>query len=189
MRGAGEIVVYLPKGGRRASADIARGSAIVGRPDASSERVTIYFEGAIHGQENLRTLADRANQAAGRMIQRYPTTAMRAVPRDALMAVGTFDPQGRQITLTGPHSEGAVAEWLGTVQLDPAELRPSREAGGLHVPGSRIAAVDAGLLHALMQRGGIRAEGHEWVADGGRRTATVAEALLWALETIAQGKD
>lgn len=188
MGGAGETVVYLPNGGGRATADIIRGSAIVGRPSPGSDRVTIYFEGALYDQENIRTLADRANQAAGRMIQRYPTTAMRAVPRDVLMAVGTFDLHTRQIILTGPHSEGAVAEWLGMVQLDPAELRPSREAGGLRVPGSGIAAVDAGLLHALMQRGGIRAEGHEWVTDDGRRTAAVGEALLWALEAIAQEK-
>lgn len=184
-----EIVVYLPNGGGRATADIARGSAIVGQPDAGSDRVTIYFEGAIYDHENVRTLADRANQAAGRMIQSYPTTAMRSVPRDILMAVGTFDLQRRRIILTGPHSEGAVAEWLGMVQLDPAELRPSREAIGVGAAGSEVAAVDPGLLHALMERGGVRAEGHEWVADDGRRTAAVGEALLWALETIAQEKD
>jgi hypothetical protein len=188
VSGTGEIVVYLPNGGGRATADIVRGSAIVGQPDAGSDQVTIYFEGALYDQENIRTLADRANQAAGRMIQRYPTTAMRAVPRDVLMAVGTFDLHTRQIILTGPHSEGAVAEWLGMVQLDLAQLRPSRDAGGLRVPGSGIAAVDAGLLHSLMERGGIRAEGHEWVAGDGRRTPVVGEALLWALETIAQGE-
>ena len=188
MAGKREIVVYLPNGGGRATADIARGSAIVGQPEFGSKEVTIYFEGSIYDQENVRTLADRANHAAGRMIQRYPTTAMRAVPREVLMAVGTFDIRRRQIILTGPHSEGAVAEWLGMVQLDPAELRPSREAGGVNLPGSGIASVDAGLLHELMQRGGIRAEGHEWVASDGRRTTAVGDALLWALESIAQEK-
>jgi hypothetical protein len=188
VAGSREIVVYLPNGGGRATADIARGSAIVGQPQVGSDRVTIYFEGAIYVQENVRTLADRANQAAGRMLQRYPTTAMRVVPRDVLMAVGTFDPQRRQIFLTGPHSEGAVAEWLGMVQLDPAELRPSREAVGVGAAGPEIATVDPGLLHALMERGGIRAQGHEWVAGDGRRTAAVGEALLWALESIAQEK-
>lgn len=183
-----EIVVYLPNGGGHATADIARGSAIVGQPEVGSDRVTIYFEGAIYDLENVLTLADRANQAAGRMIQHYPPTAMRILPRDMLMPVGTFDPQGRQIYLTGPHSEGAVAEWLGMVQLDPAELRPSREAVGVGATGSEITTVDPGLLYALMERGGIRAEGHEWVTDDGRRTAAVGEALLWALESIAQEK-
>jgi hypothetical protein len=113
---------------------------------------------------------------------------MRVLPRDVLMAVGTFELQRRQIILTGPHSEGAVAEWLGMAQLDPAELRPSGEAGGVNLPGSAIASVDAGLLHELMQRGGIRAEGHEWVTSDGRRTTAVGNALLWALESIAQEK-
>jgi hypothetical protein len=184
VSGAGEIVIYLPNGGGCTTADIVRGSAIVGQPSPGSDRVTIYFEGAIYDQENIRTLADRANQAAGRMIQRYPTTAMRAVPRDVLMAVGTFDLHTRQIILTGPHSEGAVAEWLGMVQLDPAQLRPNREVTGIDNPGPGI----AGLLYTLMEMGGIRAEGHEWVANDGRRTSAVGEALLWALETIAQEK-
>ncbi len=186
-----EIVVYLPNGGGRATADIARGSAIVGQPEVGSDRVTIYYEGAIYGQhENVRTLADRANQAAGRMMQRYRTTAMRVLPRDVLMAVGTFDLPMRQIILTGPYSEGAVAEWLGMVKLDPAELRPGgREASGINLPGLGVPSVDPGLLHELMQRGGIRAEGHEWVASDGRRTTAAADALLWALESIAQEKE
>jgi hypothetical protein len=66
-----EIVVYLPNGGGRVTADIARASAIVGQPEVGSDRVLIYFEGAVYDQENVRTLADCANQAAGRMIQRY----------------------------------------------------------------------------------------------------------------------
>ncbi|HWA53297.1 MAG TPA: hypothetical protein VG816_03915, partial [Solirubrobacterales bacterium] len=100
-----------------------------------------------------------------------------------LIAIGTFDLRDRRIILTGPHSERAVAEWLGTVRLNPAELRPSTGA-----IGAGMATVDAGLLHELMQRGGVRAEGHEWVTTDGRRTSAVGDALLWALESIAQGK-
>lgn len=183
MATAREIVVY-PTGGDSATADIARGSAIVGRPRISSERVTVYFEGAIYDQANVRTLADRATQAAGRMVERYPTVAKRVIPCDALTAVGTSDLRRRRIILTGPHSERAVAEWLGTVQLDSAELLPS--SGAI---GAGFASVDAGLLSELMQRGGVRAEGHEWVTSDGRRTAAVGDALLWALESIAQSKD
>lgn len=129
MAPAREIVVYLPNGGDPATADIVRGSAIVGCPRFGSEEVTVYFEGAIYDQHNVRTLADRAKHAAGRMIEQYPTIATRVVPREALTAVGTFDLREGRIMLTGPSSERAVAEWLGTAQLDPAELRPSREAG------------------------------------------------------------
>lgn len=117
----GEFVLYVPSGGYSATADIARGSAIVGEPGTGAE-VEVYFEGAIFGQENMRTLADRATHAAGRMLERYATTAARIVPRDALLAVGTFDFDQGRIRLTGSDSERAVAAWLGTPRLDPAEL-------------------------------------------------------------------
>ena len=180
-----EIVLYLPAG-HRATADIVRGAAIVGQPRRVADEVKIYFEGAIYGApQNVRTLADRARQAAGRMVEEYPTTAMRVVPRDALVAVGTFDLRSGRVMLTGPHSERAVADWLGTPQLDPTELRPTG-AGRPAVP-SAVAAIEPGLLRDLMERGGVRPEGDEWVASDGRRTTAVGDALLWALESIAHG--
>jgi hypothetical protein len=116
-----EIVLYVPHGGYSATVDIARGSAIVGEHRAGAE-VEVYFEGAIYGQENMRTLADRATHAASRMLEGYTTSASRIVPRDALVAVGTFDFGEGRITLTGADSERAVAGWLGTPRFDPAEL-------------------------------------------------------------------
>jgi hypothetical protein len=53
---------------------------------ADTPEVEVYFEGAIFGQENMRTLADRATHAVGRMAERYATSATRIVPRDALTA-------------------------------------------------------------------------------------------------------
>jgi hypothetical protein len=122
-----EVVVYVPAAGHRATAAIARGSAIVGCPDAGREEVRIYYEGAAYGQSGMRTLADRAVYACGRMLSSYPTTAAMSVPREALVAVGTFDPATREIALTGEQSAAAVAEWLDMSQLDPAELRCGRE--------------------------------------------------------------
>jgi hypothetical protein len=53
-----EVVVYVPVAGHRATANIARGAAIVvGRPDAGTEEVRIYYEGAIYEQSEMRTLA------------------------------------------------------------------------------------------------------------------------------------
>lgn len=118
-----EIVLYIPVGGYPSTADIARGSAIVGEPRAGAE-VEVYFEGAIYAQENMRTLADRATHASSRMLEGYTTSASRIVPRDALVAVGTFDFGEGRITLTGADSERVVAAWLGTLGLDPAELDP-----------------------------------------------------------------
>lgn len=121
-----EIVVYVPSGGFAATEGIASKSAIVGRPERGGDHVKIYFEGALYRPENMKTLADRARHAAGRLEQDYPTVAKRLVPREALVAVGTFDPAQGRILLTGPHSEREVARWLGVDELDPAELN----AGG-----------------------------------------------------------
>jgi len=191
MPAAREIVVYVPAGGDPATAGIARGSAIVGVPDPGTEEVRIYFEGAVHDAVNMVTLADRAVHACGRMRERYPTIAKRVVPREALVAVGTFDEAGGRILLTGEQSASAVATWLGVPTLDPAELRrstlPRMDAAELAarlVPDVSI-AVDRGLAAALIRRAGMRREDREWVAPDGRHTAADAEALNWALVTIA----
>lgn len=120
-----EIVVYVPAGGHPATAGIARGSAIVGAPEPGSDEVRIYFEGGIYGQIGMETLADRAVYASGRLRQRYPTLAKRMVPREALVAVGSFHPRTGRIILTGEQSAAAVATWLGVLSLDPDELRRS----------------------------------------------------------------
>ncbi len=186
-----EIVLYVPSGGFQATADIARGSAIVGELRAGAAEVEVYFEGAIFGQENMRTLADRATHAAGRMLERYATTATRIVPRDALLAVGTFDFREGKITLTGSDSERAVAAWLGTPQLDPAELvqdAPGRRtaAHAAAVPDVPI-TVTRSLGEALIERAGIRRDRDgTWIDPEGRRTSAIAEALTWALVGIAE---
>lgn len=185
-----EIVVYVPRGGYPLTADIARGSAIVGEPRTGAE-VEVYFEGAIFGQENMRTLADRATHAAGRMLERYSTTATRVVPRDALLAVGTFDFRSGQITLTGADSERVVAAWLGAPQLDPAELaqgarQAARAADVAHLVPDVTVTVNRSLGEALIERAGIRRDCERlWVDGEGRRTAAIGEALIWALVAIA----
>lgn len=183
-----EIVLYIPVGGHPATADIARGSAIVGTPHAGSDEVEIYFEGADFDQEGMRTLADRAVHAAGRMLEGYPTRSVKVVPREALVAVGTFSPRERRIVLTGPGSERDVAAWLGTLHLDPVELghRTSTAIARL-VPDVSV-DVDRALGEVLIERGGVRcdAEAGVWVDRAGRRTAAIAEALMWALVAIAE---
>jgi hypothetical protein len=92
------IVVYVPAvADHPATGGIARGSAIVGRPEPGGKNVRIYFEGGVHGQAGMGTLAGRAVYACGRLLQEYPTTASRLVPRDALIAVGTFEPSTSEI--------------------------------------------------------------------------------------------
>lgn len=44
------------------------------------------------------------------------------------------------------------------------------------------------LARALVEHAGVREEGGAWLAPDGRRTSALAEALLWALVAIAEGK-
>jgi hypothetical protein len=189
-----ETVVYVPAGGHPATQGIARGSAIVGLPNPGSDEVRIYFEGAIYGQSDMRTLADRVVHAFGRMLEDAPTTATRLVPRDALVAVGTFESRPGRIVLTGEQSAAAVASWLGVPVLDPAELRRGQPPRALSaakaarlVPDIEV-AVTRSLAIALVERAGLRCEGQRWIAPDGRHGSTSAlqEALLWALVLIAE---
>lgn len=118
-----EAVVYVPTGEHPATSPIAAGSGIVGRPDGSA-LTEIYFEGAIYGQVNMTSLADRVASAYDRMAAEYPTAAKMIVPRDALVVVGIFFPRDGRVELTGPTSEAQVARWLARSDqlLDPTEL-------------------------------------------------------------------
>jgi hypothetical protein len=59
-----DAVVYVPTGDDLATRYIAEGSGIVGIPDGSPLE-EIYFEGAVHGQVNMASLADRVAHAYG----------------------------------------------------------------------------------------------------------------------------
>jgi hypothetical protein len=72
--------------------------------------VTIYFEGAIYDQQNAFALSPIGRSTPP------------VVAREALTAVGIFDLREGRIMLTGSCSERAVAEWLGTTQLDLHQL-------------------------------------------------------------------
>src|ERR1700761_8631950 len=94
-----DAVVYVPTGDNPATWEIAEGSGIVGRPDGSPLE-EIYFEGAVHGQGNMASLADRVAHAYDRMAAGYPTAAKMVVPRDALVVVGIFLPREGRVELT-----------------------------------------------------------------------------------------
>jgi hypothetical protein len=118
-----EAVVYVPAPEHPATRTIAPASGIVGRP-GDPGLTEIYFEGAVHGQINMSSLADRVAHAYGRMAENNPTVARMVVPQDAIVAVGTYVPGERRIEPTGPDSEALLARWLthGEQRLDPAEL-------------------------------------------------------------------
>jgi hypothetical protein len=186
-----EIVLYVPAGGR-STAKIPRGSAIVGEPRFGAREVEVYFESAAPERRGLRTLADRALSASGRMLEHAVFGGCLLLPPKALTVVGILNFAEGSIALTGPQSERVVADWLGTPQLDQAELR---ESGSIVAQGHELMStgpistthLEPALLYALLERGGVEPDGEGWRAPDGRRTVTVGDALIWALERIARG--
>jgi hypothetical protein len=178
------IVLYVPAGSR-STARIPRGSAVVAQPRCGADEIEVYFEGAEPGWRGLRTFADRALSASGRLLERAVFGGCLLVPPTALTVVGVVNFPTGTIELTGPHSQRAVADWLGLPQLAPAELGES----GSGVVGHELSwtsALEPELLQSILKRGGVERDGEDWCAPDGRRTTVVGDALVWALERIAQ---
>ena len=184
------IVLYVPAG-RRSTARIPRGSAIVAQPWCGAHEIEVYFEGAAPGHRGLRTLADRALSASGRLLERAVFGGCLLVPPTALTVVGVVNFPTGTIELTGPNSQRAVADWLGLSRLTPTELRESGSgvAGHELSDAAWTSALEPELLHSLLKRGGVERDGEDWRAPDGRRTTVVGDALVWALERIAQRAD
>ena len=185
------IVLYVPAGSR-STARIPRGSAVVAQPRCGAHEIEVYFEGASPGRRGLRTFADRALSASGRLLERAVFGGCLLVPPTALTVVGVVNFPTGTIELTGPHSQRAVADWLGLPKLAPAELRESGStiAGNPTSPAATCTGqLEPSLLRMVLERGGIKQDREGWRAPDGRRTTAVDDAFVWALERIAQGAD
>lgn len=115
-------IVFVPREGGSSTRGIRKGSGIVGAPLPGAERVVVYYEGAIYDQTEMAGLADRVFYAHGRLVDRYPTLARMLIARTSLVEVGTFDPVDAAITPIDAAAEAALAAWLDSERLDPAEL-------------------------------------------------------------------
>ena len=109
-------ILFIPT--KDANLGIAPGSAIIAAVDQTGpDRVLIHFEGNLYGAENLKTYESRIRQAAGRQVDRYPTTAKMVVARDQLVEVGRYDyANDRVLNLLNEHLlEGWIpdeGEWI-----------------------------------------------------------------------------
>ncbi|MCW3783897.1 hypothetical protein [Defluviimonas salinarum] len=138
----------------RAGQDILPGSAIVCAADADRNpvvdthgRVTAWFEGNAYDAVNLRDFIDRTRCAAGRMVQDYPTVAVRSVPAAEIRILADFDLERGIVTRI--RDEHALAEQSGE---DPARLVAPRDMrattdrekirAAMEIPGGRMAARD-----------------------------------------------
>lgn len=122
---ASSFIVFVPREGDAAAAGVQVGSGIVGAPVPGSEHVIVYFEGVLDGEVSRVHLADRVYFAHARLALDFPTEARRKLARASLVEVGTFDPSSAMITPVDADAEATIAAWLGTKELDPAELARS----------------------------------------------------------------
>lgn len=119
---ASPFVVFVPRKGDLAGAEIRTGSGIVGAPTPGSEHVVVHFDGAIYGDIAKVRLADRVFYAYSRLALDFPTRAFLKLPRASLVEVGVFDPPSGTISAIDSEAEAAIAAWIGSEDLDPAEL-------------------------------------------------------------------
>ena len=110
--------LYVPHPESRLCTALARGSAIVGLPQASGQ-IRIYYEGNTIGAENLRRFRDKAVQAAGRMLHSfpagYPTRAREDVDPLELVEIGAIDSTTYRIDISGRPSD--LSWWIDADDL------------------------------------------------------------------------
>jgi hypothetical protein len=102
--------------------DLAPGSAVVTRPDASKNQPLLqgWFEGNCYQASNLQRFADRAQHAADRLLSSYPTTATRGFTPSDLYPVGELDTETGVITLD-PAATHPLLAWLEVSESELAE--------------------------------------------------------------------
>jgi len=104
------LMVYVPRD--EAMLGIKPGSAVVGALTHDPRGVLVYYEGGLYHQSGFEEFRTRLLHAAGRLVERYPTTAKALVPREALHAVGTYTPHNAFLNVTdGQLLDAWIARW------------------------------------------------------------------------------
>jgi len=110
--------LYVPHPESRLCTALARGSAIVGLP-LNTGLIRIYYEGNVIGAQNLKRYRDKAIQAAGRMLHRYPagypTRAREDVDPREVVEVGAIDAKTSQIDISATPTD--LTWWIDSEDL------------------------------------------------------------------------
>lgn len=101
--------LYVPAPGVKH--DILPQSAIVG--EERGDYIETHYEGG--RASNVQSYEDRIQHAAGRRIERYPTSALRAWKKDELIKVGTVtrDENLKVWLISEIIDEPALRSWIG----------------------------------------------------------------------------
>lgn len=92
---------------------IKEGSAVIGELTADPTRVSCSVEGNLYGASNLVRFIDKCLVAGYRLRDNAPSMGRMVLPADALIQVGVFDLERREITeITDPD---ALRAWAGDV--------------------------------------------------------------------------
>lgn len=105
-----QLPIFVPKQSEHGNTSLLPGTAIVGIEVLNEEQGVIrgYFEGNKYGASNIESFEDKCLIAAGRGIQRYPTTAWDVFEIAELEKVGTYDYDNFRANIT---NKEAVVEW------------------------------------------------------------------------------
>src|SRR6202171_4203216 len=120
--------LYVPHPESRLCAALARGSAIVGLP-LNTGLIRIYYEGNVIGAQNLKRYRDKAVQAAGRMLHKYPagypTRAREDVDPREVVEIGAIDTKTYRIDISARPTD--LSWWIDAEDL--IDLGVIRKAG------------------------------------------------------------
>lgn len=104
---------------------IAKASGIVGTGEVKDGLTTIYFEGNLYGAENVVRYDQKVEHAAGRLVEKYPTTAKMMLKPEHLTQVGTYDSESHVLDVTDPD---ALEAWAGErIASGPTQWAQERE--------------------------------------------------------------
>lgn len=104
------LSIFVPRPGTTVEKHVAPGSAIVVDLEAESSvpgKVKAYLEGNLYGAENIKTFEDKVINAAGRLVQRYPTVAVGYYQLEDLLPIGILNWDSRHFDL----DRTAIKEW------------------------------------------------------------------------------